>query len=126
MAGQKLLIIDDEPLIAEMITRGARTAGHEAEFVGDADQAIASLNQGAIYNFIICDMQMPGVDGIGFFDWLRNEQPHIYRVMITGLTGMKNDLDEMKSLGIIDEYLLKPFSVSELLELIDNPPEREV
>jgi CheY-like chemotaxis protein len=70
----RVLIIDDEPFLGEAL-RLALGADHQIEFVAEASEALARLQRGERYDVVLCDLMMPGMDGIEFHRRLSEARP---------------------------------------------------
>jgi two-component system OmpR family response regulator len=108
----KILLAEDDPKVAEFITRGLSENGHSVDHVSDGRDALAYL----LYNapdLAILDRMMPGMDGLSLVKALRaahNEIPVLF------LTAMGDVTERVEGLGAgADDYLVKPFHFSELL-----------
>ncbi|OGK77453.1 MAG: hypothetical protein A2X52_08935 [Candidatus Rokubacteria bacterium GWC2_70_16] len=76
ISGKRVLVIDDEPWIAEILTAMLTDDGHE---VDTADQGLLALGmvQLRAYDLILCDIRMPGLDGPGFYAELERSRPDL-------------------------------------------------
>ncbi|MBI2526333.1 MAG: response regulator [Candidatus Rokubacteria bacterium] len=74
--GKRVLVVDDEPWIAEILSDMLTDDGHE---VDTADQGLLALGmvQLGAYDLILCDMRMPGLDGPGFYAELERSRPDL-------------------------------------------------
>ena len=76
IGGKRVLVVDDEPWIAEILTAMLAEDGHE---VDTADQGLLALGmvQLRAYDLILCDIRMPGLDGPGFYAELERSRPDL-------------------------------------------------
>ncbi len=108
-----VLVVEDEPTVAQLIVDVLREEGHQADAVLDSQEGLTRLAR-ASYDLVICDLRMPRLDGPAFYEALvRSGSPlrdHI--VFITGdmLAARTRDFLEGHSFP----YLAKPFLVEEL------------
>ncbi|WP_344711113.1 hybrid sensor histidine kinase/response regulator [Sphingomonas humi] len=72
----RLLVVDDEPELAEAIAIYAGRAGYQVDMAEDGASAIARLKS-ATYDLVLSDLRMPGLDGPGLYAWIAEEQPHL-------------------------------------------------
>lgn len=110
----KLLIVDDEPKIREVIREYAEFNGYEVEEAGDGMTAVGlcKLNQ---YDLVILDIMMPKLDGFSAC----KEIKRIQDVPIIMLSARGEEYDKLFGFELgIDDYIVKPFSPKELMARI--------
>jgi DNA-binding response OmpR family regulator len=108
----RVLVIEDEEKMAEMIKRGLEEEGMEVDLAFDGEQGIAAGSTGR-HDFIILDIGLPGRDGLEVARELRTAGLKTPLLMLTA-----HDTTEMKVKGLdsgADDYLTKPFAFAELL-----------
>ena len=114
----RILIIDDDATFRGMVHRVLEQAGHQVLEVGGGDDGLRSFREGGA-DLVICDIIMPGKDGIETIQLLREERPEVRILAVSG--GGPMDPSELVSdaelLGA-DGSLVKPFKMSELLETV--------
>jgi CheY-like chemotaxis protein len=74
-SGRRLLLIDDEPLLLRAYQRLLRRRGFEVTTAAGGGEAIARLARGAEFDLILCDLMMPEVDGVAFYEHLQTTRP---------------------------------------------------
>jgi CheY-like chemotaxis protein len=118
-AKEHILIVEDEPTVAELIADVMAEAGHRVDTLLDSREALGRLEE-KTYSLVICDLKMPYVDGPGLYRALvRRENPMQHRVLfVTGDTLGPRTLEFLKSSGL--PYLAKPFLVEELKEAVSQ------
>ncbi len=81
----RVLVVDDEPAIGRAMTR-ALQRDHDVFVVHDAREALPTIAAGAVFDVIFCDVMMPGMTGMEFFEALRDANPELARriVFVTG------------------------------------------
>lgn len=117
---RKILAIDDDPLILKTLKNLLMGQGYEIEIAKSSQEAEAIIRRDDTH-LIICDIRMPGKDGISLIkdikricqEELKREMPFIF---ITGYASEEAPIDAVK-LGAKD-YILKPFDIDELLKSI--------
>jgi DNA-binding response OmpR family regulator len=82
----RILIVDDEPLVAETLTLIFRRNGFDAVKARDADEALTLLRQ-MPPDLVLCDIDMPGRDGISLMGDLSRELPNCPILVLTGFYG---------------------------------------
>jgi len=113
----RILIVEDEPAIAELIAINLRHAGFEVTIAGDAEQAQAALDQ-VLPHLVILDWMLPGTSGHSLARQWR-AAPRTRELPIIMLTARAEEADKVSGLDAgADDYLSKPFSINELLARI--------
>jgi len=113
----RILIVEDEPAIAELIAINLRHAGFEVTTAGDAEQAQAALDQ-VLPHLVILDWMLPGTSGHSLARQWR-AAPRTRELPIIMLTARAEEADKVSGLDAgADDYLSKPFSINELLARI--------
>jgi DNA-binding response OmpR family regulator len=109
---RKILIIEDDKDIAHLVQLHLRDAGHEVKVAYDGKVGL-DLALSNIYDLIILDLLLPGVDGLEICKRVRAASAYTPILM---LTARSTELDRVLGLEIgADDYLTKPFSIPELL-----------
>ena len=107
----KILIIDDEPAITNLVSAYLKPEGYE---VFTAEDGNAGLKAARAFkpNLIILDVMLPGIDGIELLSRLRRESD-VYVILLTART---DETDKIVGLSVgADDYVTKPFSPRELV-----------
>ena len=108
----KILIVDDEPRIRELICTHLEHAGYECAQVGDGSAALAALTGGGI-DLVILDIMMPFMDGMTCLKEMRRRRIMTPVIM---LTARSEEYDKLAGLeNGADDYVVKPFSPRELV-----------
>jgi two-component system alkaline phosphatase synthesis response regulator PhoP len=114
MAAAKILVIDDEPAILNLVTAYLKAEGYE---YSTAPDGLAGLKAARTFkpDLIVLDVMLPGMDGIELLANLRRESS-VYVIM---LTARSEETDKIVGLSVgADDYLTKPFSPRELVARI--------
>ena len=115
----KILVIDDDPDILEMLTRVLADAGHEVRVATDAKLGLGEIER-ATPEVLITDVLMPEVDGIEVIKGLRRRYPDLWIVAISGggsFMPANVSLKMSEAFGA-DRTLYKPFLKADLLAAI--------
>jgi two-component system OmpR family response regulator len=114
---KKFLVVDDEPMLVELIQAILERAGYAVVTAGNGRQALETIHREAL-SAVILDINMPGLDGFGVLEGLAAEPPeHMPKTLVlTARMGM-GDVEEAMALGATD-YLAKPFSNEVLLRRV--------
>ena len=87
----RLLIVDDEVEIREMLARRYRFKQHDVTLAADAHEALEALSKRR-FDVVISDIKMPGMSGVDLLKTIREEYPMIRVIMITGYVTMEHAL----------------------------------
>lgn len=117
MAGERLLVVDDERVILDLTTMILNSRGYEVLTASGGLEALDKVRSLAP-ELVLLDYMMPGMDGMTTLQQIRREFPDTYVIMFTGKGNEEIAVELMKA-GASD-YLLKPFNHHNLLERIDN------
>lgn len=112
MAPRTILVIEDDPDIAQLVQLHLRDTGYQVDVAQDGS---AGLQQalGKSYDLVILDLMLPGVDGLEVCRKLRGTSKYSLVLMVTAKS---TELDRVLGLEVgADDYLTKPFSILELL-----------
>ncbi len=122
MDKKKILVIDDERHLREMLTILLRREGYQVEQADDGERGLELARQGGV-DLIISDIRMPKMTGIELLRSLRKEDNDIGVIMITAFSSTEEAVEAMK-LGAYD-YITKPFKNDEIRLVIKNALERK-
>ena len=81
--GKKILVVDDEERICEAVKRALERTGYQVETRLSAMDALEVIHKGAL-DMVICDIKMPGMDGMSLLDRIKDYDPTLPVLMITG------------------------------------------
>ena len=110
-----VLVVDDEPTIAEVVARYLQRAGYETRVAGDGSQALG-LAGAERPDLVVLDLMLPGMDGLEVMRRLRERAP----VSVILLTARGEPTDRVIGLRLgADDYVVKPFSPAELVARVD-------
>ncbi len=119
----RLLVVDDEKNLRLVIQKELTRQGHEAETAPDG-QAAWELMEARDFDVLLCDINMPRLDGMGLLRRLREKvanPPEV--IMLTGQGTVESAIEAMK-LGAYD-YLTKPYRIAELSALVKQAAEKK-
>src|SRR2546430_1345282 len=108
----RLLVVDDEPHIADLVATVARYEGWHAITAGNGAEAI---REAAVFapDIVVLDLMLPDIDGFAVLDRLRESGTAVPVVFLTARDGTADRIAGLTRGG--DDYLVKPFSVEELM-----------
>jgi len=111
---RRVLVVEDDPDIVELIDHYLRAEGFEVEGVRDGREAIERLRGGS-YDVVILDLQLPGMDGLTLCAELRRDK-RTHALPVIMLTARSDEADRVVGLEVgADDYVVKPFSPKELV-----------
>ena len=116
----KLLIIEDEPPIIELLRHGLERAGHEVTSAANGILGLQLLRKQS-FDLIFCDLFMPEMDGIETMRRIRSEFPGTKVIAVSGggFDGKMNLLNIAKALGAV-AVLAKPFALSAAVAAVEK------
>ena len=118
----RILVVDDEPSIVEMLAYNLKRANYEVAIARDGEEALTKAQQSQP-DLIILDLMLPRLDGLEVCRALRRERD----VPIIMLTARDSEVDRVVGLELgADDYVVKPFSVRELMARVRNVLRRTV
>ena len=114
---QKILVVDDEQDIIELLSYNLIREGFDVSAATDGEEGLKKV-RGEIFDIVILDLMMPGMQGMELCRILRND-PKTRNIPIIMLTAKTDEVDRILGLEMgADDYLTKPFSVRELVARI--------
>ena len=112
---QSVLVVDDEPGVRELIARWLTAGGFHVHTASNADEALGRVHDAAPA-VALCDIRMPGHDGLWLAQHIRQEAPETAVIMATGVQDVGSAVTTLRQ-GVID-YLTKPFGRDRLRESV--------
>ena len=111
---KRILVVEDEPDIQELLQAYLRETGYETAVAGDGAEAL-DLFQKLAFDLVLLDIMLPKLDGFGVCEVIRRQS----QVPILMLTALEGEEQQLRGFGLdIDDYVTKPFSMPVLLEKI--------
>lgn len=108
----RILVVEDDAAVLDVIVRALHDEGYHTDSARSGDEGWILADQG-VYDLVLLDIMLPELDGISVVRRLRGEADH---VPILLLTARDSVIDRVQGLDAgADDYLVKPFAVSELL-----------
>lgn len=108
---QKILIVDDDVNIAELISLYLNKECYDTQIAYDGEEALETFESFAP-NLVLLDLMLPGMDGFEVCKKIREDK----NIPILMVSAKKDDIDKIRGLGLgADDYMTKPFSPSELV-----------
>ena len=114
MNEKHILVVEDEPSLAEVVSLYLKRAGFKVQVANNGRQAMSILEK-QIPDFVIMDIMLPEVDGLSLTRWLRDRSD----VPIIMVTSRREEVDRIAGLEMgADDYVVKPFSPQELVSRV--------
>jgi two-component system NtrC family sensor kinase len=115
--GKSALVVDDEPLVGQIICRVLEQIGYQVEYALDGDEALG-LSRGREHDIIVCDILMPQINGMVLYDIWRAELPSVLGrlIFVTGDSLGTETSDFIARSGC--PCIFKPFKLNELARVI--------
>jgi DNA-binding NtrC family response regulator len=118
-----VLLIDDEEQFLEVLGERLETRGLKVNTVTSGEDALTLIDD-KNYDAIILDLAMPGIDGIETLKLLKEKNPDLEIIMLTGHATVQKGIEAMK-LGA-EDFLEKPVELSVLLERISEAKNKRI
>ncbi len=118
---KKVLLVDDDSFLLNMYMLKFEKSGFEVMPAGNGQEAINKLKEGFKADAIVCDVIMPGMDGVQLLTTIKDQHlaDDAKRIVLSN-QGDSNDIDRAKKIGI-DGYIVKATSIpSEVVRLVQE------
>ncbi len=116
MSGKRILVVDDEPTVAQAIRITLQPEGHRVEVVTSPYEALAKLETGK-YDVVLTDFRMEGMTGLQLAERIKQRDPAQPIILVSGSPPFPRA-------AAVDLVILKPFSIAELREAVIRLAER--
>ena len=114
---KKVLVLEDEANIRSFVVINLKRAGYDAIEAGTGQEAMDRLRENPDIGVAILDIMLPGMDGLSLCETIRRGDSDI-GIIIVSAKGQESDKIRGLSIGA-DDYITKPFSVSELIARLE-------
>jgi DNA-binding NtrC family response regulator len=118
----KILVAEDEAITLKHILYSLQKEGHTVTGVTTGNDAASKISEG-IFDVVITDIKMPGMDGLTLLAMIKDRTPETDVVMITGFGSIESAVEAMKKGAT--EYITKPFNLDELILKITKIQEKK-
>lgn len=122
MEKAKILVIDDEQIVCQLLKRTLGEKKYDVEIAEDGDIALEKTKKN-FFNLLITDFKMPKVDGMDVLKEIKKCNPHIEVIIITGYPTIASAVEAIK-IGAFD-YICKPFDVQGMLSTVSRCLEKQ-
>jgi CheY-like chemotaxis protein len=110
----RVLVVDDEPAVRDVLARILRRAGHEVTVAASGEQALELFIPGQ-YDLLFTDLGMPGMGGAALLSRLRARDPRLIAVVITGWSQHEYSSETLHGAAAV---ITKPFTSAQITELV--------
>ena len=114
---EKILIVDDEPHVLQGYKRALRKR-FKIDTASAGTEALEKITKDGPYAIVVSDMRMPGMSGLELLTTLKESDPEIIRIMLTGNADQKTAVDAVNK-GKVFKFLTKPCSSETMAETLD-------
>jgi len=116
---RRVLFVDDDPLVSRTFRRDVESLSrYEVHLAGSGEDALAALGDGA-FGVVLCDFDMPGMNGIEVLEKVRDGTPDTTRVLVTGRGDFQMAVEVINRVGLFN-LVCKPWDARELMGTLDR------
>jgi len=112
----RILVVDDEPGMRDLLSRVLGDAGHEVSSVESGEEALVLLAREQ-FDVLVLDKNLPGIDGLMVLRLVRAHQPALRAIMITAYPSDTSNATA-RALGVL-AYIVKPFGILTMIDAVD-------
>ncbi len=112
MKPRRVLVVDDEESIRELLRKTLALAAYDVDIAADGGTALGLL-RASTYDLLVADLKMPGMDGLTLIRQAKRMQSDLPVIIVTGFSSESSAIEAL-NLGVTS-YLLKPFGVPDVL-----------
>jgi DNA-binding NtrC family response regulator len=121
--GPRVLLVDDEEKFLDVLSQRLGTRGIDAETSTSGEEALVKIKN-KNFDAIVLDVMMPGIGGIETLKRIREENPEVQIIMLTGHGTTDKAVEAMKE-GAID-FLEKPADINKLIDKIGEAKQKKI
>jgi len=111
----RILVVDDDESIRKILSTILEDEGYSVDTAQDGKEALERSNR-EFYNLALIDVRLPDIEGVVLLTKLRETTPRMRKIIITGFPSIQNAVEAVNNKA--DGYMLKPFDISKILEMI--------
>jgi len=112
----RILVVDDEPLVAETLRDLLAYGGFDVETAENGKKAVDLLTRSHHFDLMITDMKMPEMDGLELLSQVHQLKKNLPVIILTGCATVENGIHSLEE-GAYD-YVLKPFNTEKLMLVV--------
>jgi DNA-binding NtrC family response regulator len=122
LLNESILVVDDDTEVRKTLSSILFEEGYSVEAVENGKEAIRASEKSR-FDVALIDIKLPDMEGTELLHRLKENQPHMVKIVITGFPTLENAMETVNEGA--DGYILKPFDVEKLLEMIRKHLKRE-
>jgi len=111
----RIMVLDDEPIVCKRLQPALEKLGYEVDTFTQSLEALHEI-QDTVYDIIITDLKMKGIDGMRFLQEAKKQHPATEVIVITGFATLDTAKESFQH-GAFD-FIAKPFKLSEIQEVV--------
>ena len=119
---ESILVVDDDAEVRKTLSSILSKEGYSVETAENGKQA-TKISEKSRFDIALIDIKLPDMEGTELLHRLKENQPHMVKIVITGFPTLENAMKTVNEGA--DGYILKPFDVEKLLEMIRKHLKRE-
>ena len=119
---ENILVVDDDADVRKTLSSILSKEGYSVETAENGKQA-TKISEKSRFDMALIDIKLPDMEGTELLHKLKQNQPHMAKIIITGFPTLENAMETVNEGA--DGYILKPFDVQKLLEMIRKHLKRE-
>ena len=112
---ESILIVDDDVSVRKTLSSILSAEGYVVEAVDNGKEALKAVEK-QLFDVVLIDIELPDIKGVDLLSKLKQKQPRMVRIIITGFPSMDNAINAVNEGA--DGYVLKPFDPEQLLKTI--------
>jgi len=120
---ESILVVDDDAQVRKSLSSILSKEGYSVETVENGKQA-TRISEKSRFDIALIDIKLSDMEGTELLHRLKENQPHMVKIVITGFPTLENAMETVNEGA--DGYILKPFDVEKLLEMIRKHLKREI
>jgi len=117
MSSEKILVVDDELFVRELLLEFLSTEGYEVSLADSGEKAV-ELTQIQPADLVLVDLKMPGIDGVETLKQMKKIAPDTLAIIMTGYPTIESSIEALRQ-GAYD-YVVKPFKLNDLKSSIEK------
>ncbi len=117
----RILVVDDEPTMSDALRHHLEDEGYTVDISANGTEAI-DLFDGGAHHLVICDLQLPDMDGLALLRHMKDAKPNTEVIVVTGYGSVQAAVEATKAGAFY--FVEKPFDFEELLPLMEKALER--
>lgn len=121
MDNVRILVVDDEKVIREGVERALSGKGYSIAKAENGERGIEMIKESG-FDVVLLDLMMPGIDGFGVLEWIKENEPQIQVIVVTGFATVSKAVTAMKR-GAFD-FVGKPFTPDYIRIVVDRALEK--